>query len=84
MNAKEQKRIKSVLGNHYSSKIIAHLNRKEIFNADGNPFASGSIRKIVTGKQGNPTVEVEILKLVRIEEKRAENLRNQRTNLLKK
>jgi hypothetical protein len=63
-------KIKEVLGNHYSMKIINQLNRLGIFNANGNPFSGGSIRKIVNGNQPNEAIELEILKIVARAEKK--------------
>ncbi len=70
MSESEIIRIKKVLGNHYSMKIINQLNKLGIFNADGNPYSGGSIRKIVNGNQPNPEIEVEILKIVHRAEKK--------------
>ena len=62
MNQNEIDFIKSVLGNHYSKAIIEHLNKKQIYNSNGNPFTGGALRKIVNGFNKNEDVEMEILK----------------------
>lgn len=61
---KQKKVINEVLGKHYSIAIIFHLEKKKIYNADGNTFSSASIQKIVNGTQLNEAVEMEIAKLV--------------------
>lgn len=63
-------KIKEVLGNHYSMKIITQLNKLQIFNADGNSYSGDSIRKIVNGFQPNEVIELEIMKIVHRAEKK--------------
>lgn len=72
-------KIKKVLGAHYSSKIIAHLNSVEVFNSKGEPYTSKSIQAIVnaTNERENLTVESHILDLL------AKTQRNNRTKNLK-
>lgn len=70
MTPKEIKKIKEVLGNHYTGKVIPHLTKKGIINADGKEFSPESIRKIVNGNQYNTAVELEILRLVQRTEKK--------------
>jgi hypothetical protein len=60
----QKQTIIEVLGKQYSPKIISHLSSKNIYNSDGHMFSSSSIQKIVSGKQPNDTVELEIAKLV--------------------
>lgn len=62
--------IKKVLGNHYSMKIINHLNKAGLYNANGEPYSGNSIRKVVNGYQPNPELELEILKIVAKTEKK--------------
>lgn len=76
--------IVSVLGNHYSTAVIEHLNKKEIFNADGNPFSAISIRQIVTGKRNNLLVEIAIIEMVIAKQKAIETAKVRRKNLLKR
>ena len=66
---KEKKRIIEVLGKHYSTTIINHLQTKEIVNAKGNPFSQPSIRNIVNCSEENLPVELAILQLVKTTEK---------------
>ena len=62
---KEQKQsVIDTLGNHYSIKVIEWLTTKQIFNENGMPFSSVSIRQIVNGNQPNLEVEVAIAELV--------------------
>lgn len=61
---KQKERIIEVLGKQFSRLIIPHLTKKKIFNADGHEFSPASIQKIVSGKQPNEAVELEIAKLV--------------------
>ncbi|PWA09531.1 hypothetical protein [Flavobacterium laiguense] len=61
---KQKETIIEVLGKQFSRLIIQHLTKKKIFNANGHEFSPASIQKIVSGKQPNETVELEIAKLV--------------------
>lgn len=63
MKPLEVEKIKQAFGNHYAPKIVPLLNRRKVFNQQGNPFSYGSIRKMVTGAQPNESVEFLILKL---------------------
>ena len=49
---------------HYSPKIIEYLNKKKIYNSNGDPYSCASIQKIVSGTQKNIIVELEIVKLL--------------------
>lgn len=69
INHSQKETIILVLGKHYSPKIIAHLNKKEIFNSNGNAYSSASIQKIVSGIQHNDIVELEIVSLVKTAKK---------------
>ncbi|WP_166919848.1 hypothetical protein [Flavobacterium poyangense] len=60
----QKQTIIEVLGKQYSPKIISHLSSKNIYNSDGHIYSTSSIQKIVSGKQPNDTVELEIAKLV--------------------
>lgn len=61
---KQKETIIEVLGKQFSRLIIPHLTKKKFFNADGHEFSPASIQKIVSGKQPNEIVELEIAKLV--------------------
>lgn len=61
---KQKKVITEVLGKHYSIAIIFHLEKKKIYNTNGNTFSKASIQKIMNGTQPNEIVEMEIAKLV--------------------
>ncbi|RZL47555.1 MAG: hypothetical protein EOP00_11640 [Pedobacter sp.] len=78
MSESEINRIKKVLGNHYSQKIIEQLNKMQIVNSSGNPYSAGSIRKIVNGNQPNEEIELQILKIVAKAEKKQFQLAEKR------
>lgn len=80
---KEKEKIISVLGKQYSRPIIKHLTRKKIFNADGHEFSPASIQKIVSGKQPNEAVELEIAKLVAKVKNAKKRAQERKDNLLK-
>lgn len=80
----EQKRVIDVLGKHYSGKIIAHLNKKEIVNTDGNAFSPESIRLFVGGHRENETVEFAILQFVNTTEKANQRKAERRQKLTSK
>ncbi|WP_158728617.1 hypothetical protein [Flavobacterium sp. I-STPA6A] len=76
---KQKEKIIEVLGKQFSRAIIPHLKKKKIFNADGHQFSPSSIQKIVSGKQPNEAVELEIAKLVakvKIKSKKNEEIKN--------
>ena len=81
---KEKKRIIEVLGKHYSTTIINHLQTKEIVNAKGNPFSQPSIRNIVNCNEENITVELAILQLVDKTEKSKIKIAQKRKLLIAK
>lgn len=60
----QKEKIKKTLGKHYTLQVVFYLEKRKIFNSDGNPFSSASIQKIVSGKQENPAVEMAIARLV--------------------
>lgn len=66
--------IVNVLGVHYSSKIINHLENKGIRNTDGRPFSNESIRQFVNGYRENREVESAIVDLVEKESQAAKQL----------
>ncbi|TPG44347.1 hypothetical protein EAH81_02415 [Flavobacterium pectinovorum] len=70
----QKKTIIEILGKQYSPKIISHLSNKNIYNSDGHIYSTSSIQKIVSGKQPNDTVELEIAKLVTKVKKQKETL----------
>ena len=72
----QKQTIIEVLGKQYSPKIISHLSSKNIYNSDGHIYSTSSIQKIVSGKQPNDTVELEIAKLVAKVKKQKEILNN--------
>jgi hypothetical protein len=75
----QKEKIIEVIGKQYSPKIILHLTKKKIFNADGHKFSPASIQKIVSGKQPNETVELEIAKCVakiKNQKKKAQETKN--------
>jgi len=79
----EKKLIVATLGKQYSSKVIAHLDNRKIFNARGGSFSAPSIRMIVSGTE-NLKVETEILKLVAKEKARIEREKQRRKNIVKR
>jgi hypothetical protein len=80
---KQKETIIEVLGKQFSRLIIPHLTKKKIFNAGGNEFSPASIQKIVSGKQPNEKVELEIAKLVakvKTQKKKAQETKNKFLN----
>lgn len=76
---KQKETIIEVLGKQFSRSIIPHLTKKKIFNADGHEFSPASIQKIVSGKQPNEAVELEIAKLVakvKVQKKKNQDTKN--------
>lgn len=76
-------KIIEVIGKQYSPKIIAHLIKMKIFNSDGHNYSKSSIQKIVSGKQPNDIVELEIAKLVAKVKKQREKTVATKNKLLK-
>ena len=64
ISPEQKEKIITVLGNHYSTEIIQHLNDKEIFNSNGKTFSPAGIRNIVNGLRQNLIVETEIANLL--------------------
>lgn len=60
----QKEAICNVLGKHYSSKIIAHLEKKEIKSIKNKDFTPQMIHKIVNGRLEYVIVEIEIVNLV--------------------
>ena len=69
-------KIKEVLGCHYAPKIVLHLKKRRIKNANGELFSYESIHKIVGGSRTNRLIESEIVKLVKITEKQQAELQS--------
>lgn len=82
INENQKDTIIAVLGKQYSPKIIEHLNKKKIFNSNGDPFSSASIQKIVSGVHKNDIVELEIVNLVTAVKKRNEKTAKKLQTLL--
>jgi hypothetical protein len=72
-----------ILGKQYSPKIISHLSNKNIYNSDGHIYSTSSIQKIVSGKQPNDIVEMEIAKLVSKVKKQKQKAQETKNKLLK-
>ncbi|MBS7231711.1 hypothetical protein KHA90_11805 [Flavobacterium psychroterrae] len=72
-----------ILGKQYSPKIISHLSNKNIYNSDGHIYSTNSIQKIVSGKQPNDIVELEIAKLVAKVKRQKQNAQDTKNKLLK-
>ena len=83
MKTTEIAKVKKVLGSHYSPKIIKHLTKLKIFNAVGEQFSAGSIRKIVSGEQPNADIELKILQLVAREAKKQAAAQRKRDEITK-
>jgi hypothetical protein len=76
--------IKKYLGSQYSPKIIAHLDRKKIYNSNAESYKPSSIQKIAKGEQENLQVEKEIFNLIDKLKKAAAKEFIKRKEILKK
>lgn len=83
INCTQKEIIIGILGKQYSPKIISHLSNKNIYNSDGHIYSTSSIQKIVSGKQPNDIVEMEIAKLVAKVKKQKEKAQETKNKLLK-
>jgi hypothetical protein len=83
MITKNQKvNIISILGNHYSNKIIPHLERKGLKPLRAEKFTKTIIQKIINGKVEDLVTEIEILKLVKTAKTKLEKLQIKQKSIL--
>ena len=82
INTRLQKKIIATLGKHYSGKIIDYLTKQQVFNKNGEPFSSGSIRNIVNGRE-NLEVEKHIIDLVAITQRDNKRTAAKKTKIIK-
>lgn len=74
INENQKEAICNILGKHYSSKIIAHLENKGIKSLKNKDFKPKIIQDIVNGRQEHSAVELEIVNLVNSTKKMNEKL----------
>ena len=58
---RQKQKIIKAYGKHYSTPIIALLNRAKIKNRNGLPYSQESIRKIVCAIHSNEIIEKKII-----------------------
>jgi hypothetical protein len=78
----QKEAICNTLGNKYSSKIIAHLERKGIKPVKNLVFTPKIIQDIVNGRHEYSAVEIEIVNLVNAVKKRNEKANKKLQTLL--
>jgi hypothetical protein len=81
---KEKNTIIKTLGKHYTNSILLELEKKQIFNTNGQPYLAANIRKLVAGDWENETLEIEILKLVNSTMKSQQKAAEKRKKLIQK
>lgn len=81
---KERKRLKRVLGSHYTNVVSKQLEADGILDKKGVPYKANMIRVVFSGSRSNHKIEVAIFKAY---EKRLTEIKNQkkiRENILTK
>jgi len=78
----QKEAICNTLGKQYSSKIIAHLEKKDIKPMRNKVFSPKIIQDIVNGRLEYATVEIEIVNLVNIVKKNNEKAARKLQTLL--
>lgn len=81
---KEKNKIIKTLGKHYTNAILLVLEKKQIFNSNGDPYLAANIRKLVAGDWENETLEIKILKLVNSTMKAQQKAAEKRKKLIQK
>ena len=80
----QRKKLKQVLGNRYSSKVLEILKEQHIVNRNGKPYGTSMIRNVFNGLNENILIENAIWELfirhLKTTEQR-EDLKNQLLNL---
>ena len=71
-----------VLGNHYSNKIIPHLESKELKPLRADKFTKQIIQKIINGHVEDLSTEIEILKFVKSQKSKLEKLQQKQKSIL--
>lgn len=76
----QRKKLKEVLGYHYTAKVLKILKEKNIVNNRGTPYGTSMIRNVFNGINENKRIENAILELytqhIETDEKR-EALKNE-------
>lgn len=70
----KQNDIKKVLGYGYANKIVNHLKKRKLLNADNVPYSAASVRLVFNNHRTNDIVVKEILKLYKKEQKAQQKL----------
>lgn len=74
--------INSVLGKHYSNKIIPHLESKGLNPIRAEKFTKQIIQKIINGHLEDLSTEIEILKFVKTQKNKLEKLQQKQKSIL--
>lgn len=61
---RERKKIKSILGNHYSSIVLEELNNKAVRNKYGMPHSDIMVRQVMNGNRSHKEIEAAIFSAV--------------------
>lgn len=72
----------ATLGNHYSSKIIPHLEGKGLKPLRADKFTNGIIQKIINGHVEDLKTEIEILKFVKSQKNKLEKLQQKQKSII--
>ncbi|WP_298427948.1 hypothetical protein [uncultured Kordia sp.] len=63
IHKEQRKKIKKILGYHYSDKVLKILKEKGITNKKGTVYGSSMIRNVFNGLNENKEIEIAILEL---------------------
>jgi len=74
-------KIIEILGKSYSPKILKHFDNQNIKAVTGKQYTGMYIRSIVGGFQENITLEIEIMKVVLLENKKQKAIKKRIANL---
>lgn len=83
IHSKEKSAFKKILGAHYTAKVIAVLEEKNIKNALGETHSADQIRNVFNGLEEHQILEEAILETVAIERKRIKEYNRKKKQLLK-
>jgi hypothetical protein len=83
ISKREQKALKNLFGNHYTSNVIAVLELKGVKDTSNKTHSSEMIRQVFNGKREHEEIEEAIIEAALIEKKKLKDLKRKKEKLLK-
>ena len=83
INKQEKKRLKKIMGNHYTTRVLQVLQQRNVTALSGEPYTANMVRIVFNGQRESKEIEAAIFTVCALikEETRREKLK--RKDILK-